>query len=99
MSEEKQRFTITGGRSISDHTKKRLYDVSDFDGIISVTECLNELNNEVEYLKKVVTSTDELLVNQFQENQKIKRTIEEAHYNERTKLGRSVLKQLLEKIQ
>lgn len=38
-----KRFTITGGRSISDHQKKRLYDLSDFDGMISVTERLNEL--------------------------------------------------------
>ena len=36
-------FTITGHRSISDHTLKRLYDLSDFDGIISVTERLNKL--------------------------------------------------------
>jgi len=38
-----KRFTITGERSISDHQKKRLYDLSDFDGMISVTERLNEL--------------------------------------------------------
>ena len=41
-----KRFTITGDRSISDHHKKRLYDLSDFDGVISVTECLNELHEE-----------------------------------------------------
>lgn len=39
-----KRFTITGHRSISDHTLKRLYDLSDFDGIISVTERLNNLS-------------------------------------------------------
>ena len=46
-----KRFTITGNRGISDHQKKRLYDLSDFDGMISVTECLNELHEEKEELK------------------------------------------------
>ena len=49
-----KRFTITGNRSISDHQKKRLYDLSDFDGMISVTECLNELSDENEQLRKDV---------------------------------------------
>ena len=48
---ENKRFTITGDRSISDHQKKRLYDLNDFDGMISVTECLNELNDENEAFK------------------------------------------------
>ena len=48
----KKRFTITGHRSISDHQKKRLYDVSDFDGVISVTETMNELAEENEQLKQ-----------------------------------------------
>ena len=47
-----KRFTITGDRSISDHHKKRLYDLSDFDGVISVTECLNELHEEKGELKQ-----------------------------------------------
>ena len=48
---ENKRFTITGNRSISDHQKKRLYDLNDFDGMISVTECLNELHEEKETYK------------------------------------------------
>ena len=49
-----KRFTITGNRSISDHQKKRLYDLSDFDGMISVTECLNELHEENEELQDTI---------------------------------------------
>lgn len=50
-----KRFTITGERSISDHQKKRLYDLSDFDGMISVTERLNELHEENQKKDKVIT--------------------------------------------
>ena len=88
------RFIIDDAGTLIDIETRDTYDY-----VSEVAPILNELNKEKEYLKKVETSTDELLVNQFQENQKIKRTIEEAHYNERTKLGRSVLKQLLEAIQ
>ena len=41
-----KRFTIISDRGISDHQKKRLYDLNDFDGMINVTECLNELHDE-----------------------------------------------------
>lgn len=49
---ENKRFTITGNRGISDHHKKRLYDLSDFDGVISVNECLNELEKENKELQE-----------------------------------------------
>lgn len=51
---ENKRFTITGDRGISDHQKKRLYDLNDFDGMISVTECLNELHDENQFIKHVI---------------------------------------------
>jgi uncharacterized protein YjaG (DUF416 family) len=47
-----KRFTITGDRSISDHQKKRLYDLNYFDGMISVTETLNELATKCSKLEK-----------------------------------------------
>lgn len=58
-----------------------------------------KLKEENEQLKKAITTTDELLMNQWKENQRIKHTIKEAHYNERTAIGKSVLKQLMETIQ
>jgi predicted nuclease with TOPRIM domain len=50
---ENKRFTITGNRGISDNHKKRLYDLSNFDGVISVYECLNELQEENKRLKSI----------------------------------------------
>ena len=55
-----ERFTITGDRSISDHQKKRLYDLSDFHGVISVTECLNELHEENQQVKDILKEYDNL---------------------------------------
>ena len=47
-----KRYVISGDRSISDHQKKRLYDLNDFDGMISVTETLNELATKCSKLEK-----------------------------------------------
>ena len=49
---ENKRFTIKDVE-ISDHEKKRLYDLRTFDGVISVYECLNELHEQLEPLQKV----------------------------------------------
>ena len=61
-------FTITGHRSISDHTLKRLYDLSNFDGILSVTERLNNLaetnrkqSEIIEWLIDALKDDDKLL--------------------------------------
>ena len=60
---------------------------------------LKRLENENISLKKSETATEELLIQQWQQNTKIKHTIKEAIYNERTELGKSVLKQLLNNIE
>ena len=59
---ENKRFTITGDRSISDNQKKRLYDLNDFDGMISVTECLNEFQEENKKLKRENESLNSQLI-------------------------------------
>ena len=46
-----KRFTISGV-GISDHEKKRLYDLQTIDGFISVRDELNALHEENEQLKK-----------------------------------------------
>lgn len=46
-----KRFTIQG-IGISDHKKKRLYDLQTIDGFISVRDELNALNDENEQLKQ-----------------------------------------------
>jgi len=62
-----KRFTITDDRSISDHQKKRLYDLNDFDGMISVTETLNEVHDENKELKHKNSQLQETLA--FRSNQ------------------------------
>ena len=75
---ENKRFTITGDRSISDHQKKRLYDLNDFDGMISVTECLNELNDENEAFKNSdnITELETEIMKLKEENKELKEEIE-----------------------
>ena len=51
---ENKRFTIQGV-GISDHERKRLYDLETVDGFISVRDLLNELNDENEQLKHDAT--------------------------------------------
>ena len=46
-----KRFTIQGV-GISDHERKRLYDLQTIDGFISIRDLLNELHEENEQLKK-----------------------------------------------
>ena len=70
--------------------------------IKEVCDLLNELNDEnielkvqLDVCKKPLFSKRQL----HQENQRIKQTIREAYENERTAIGKSVLKQLMEAIQ
>lgn len=65
-----KRFTITGDRSISDHQKKRLYDLNDFDGMISVTECLNELVEENNKIKSILLKKVEELNDAYNKSAK-----------------------------
>lgn len=46
-----KRFTIQGV-GISDHERKRLYDLKTVDGFISIRDLLNELQKENEQLKQ-----------------------------------------------
>ena len=71
-----------------------------------IVDRLNELYDENEQLKQTVSdwsgSYDELFedVKRLEkENEQIKHLIKEAYNNERTAIGKSVLKQLLEAIQ
>ena len=55
-----KRFTIQG-IGISDHQRKRLYDLQTVDGFISVRDLLNELSEENEQLKKRIDRIDIIL--------------------------------------
>ena len=65
-------------------------------------DTINDLINEHAQLKLELSVCEKPLFSKrqlHQENQQIKQSIYEAYRNERTQLGRSVLKQLLEAIQ
>ena len=69
-------------------------------------ELLNELNNENKELKEILSELRTIgdyqakRINELnKENQRIEQTIKDMIQNERTELGRSVLKQLWEAIQ
>lgn len=60
---------------------------------------LNELAEENEQLKEAVWSWSKSYNRVYEDKERILNTIKYAYYNERTQLGKSVLKQLLEAIQ
>ena len=60
---------------------------------------LNRLCEDNTYYQKLFHSVADKVQDLMEENQQIKHTIKEAYETERTALGKSVLKQLLEAIQ
>ena len=63
------------------------------------SDLLNELADENEQLKESVWSWSKSYNRVYEDKERILNTIKHAYYNERTQLGKSVLKQLLEAIQ
>ena len=62
-------------------------------------QALKKLKKENEQLKESVWSWSKSYNRVYEDNERILNTIKDAYYNERTQLGKSVLKQLLEAIQ
>ena len=56
-------------------------------------------DHQTKYIYEGNQETTDLINTLYEENETIKQAIKEAYKNERTALGRSVLKQLLETIQ
>lgn len=56
-------------------------------------------DHQTKYIYEGNQETTDLLNTLYEENETIKQAIKEAYKNERTQLGKSVLKQLLETIQ
>ena len=61
-----KRFTIQGV-GISDHERKRLYDLKTVDGFISIRDLLNGLHEENEQLKKQLMDCEKFRHTVFQE--------------------------------
>ena len=85
-----------------------------YDYVSEICPILNELYNDKRHAMRALTNGNKLSSNEIYflldkaveqsvelelENERIKHTITEAYANERTDLGKSVLKQLLEAIQ
>ena len=70
-----------------------------FDYVSDVVDLLNSLNEENEQLKKDCSNLIDDNTEYVSEMNHIKQVIKEAYNNERTQLGKSVLKQLMEAIQ
>ena len=56
-------------------------------------------DHQTKYIYEGNQETTDILNTLYEENETIKQSIKEAYKNERTQLGKSVLKQLLETIQ
>ena len=100
-----KRFSYNVNKNTIECDGKFVAYVNCVDGV-RIANKLNVLQNENEQLKQTVSdwsgSYDELFedVKRLEkENEQIKQVIKEAIDNERTELGKSVLKQLLETIQ
>jgi len=103
-------FDVEGTIFLEDH-KEGSYHIGeignvDVNCLNDIADRLNELDSENTELKKVLQYETQMhnkwkteCTNEIKENNKIKNTIKEAYNTERTDLGRSVLKQLLEAIQ
>ena len=103
-------FDVDGTIFLEDH-QKGSYHIGeignvDVNCLNDIADRLNELDSENKELKKVLQYETQMhnkwkteCTNEIKENNKIKNTINEMYNNERTYIGKSTLKQLLEQIQ
>ena len=105
---ENKRFTIVHLRNldmcdIQDTAQKNLTFYNDLGSPCSVKplcDLLNELNDENNTLREEIKDFQDLLASKEEVYLKpIIRTIEEAYENERTHIGKNVLKQLLQSLE
>lgn len=100
MTENKKRFTIRSYNGIGCHI---------FDGSIVIAEVhksditklcdlLNELSENNDSFKEFIAYQNELIEQFKTENQQIRQTIYTLYNQERTDMGKNVLKQLLDAI-
>ena len=89
-----ERFIIDDAGTLIDIETRNTYDyVSD------ICPLLNQLNNEIKENEDIIDKQSDRIITLANENTKIQNLITEAYQNERTSLGKSVLKQLMEAIQ
>lgn len=99
-----KRFMVDDAGTLIDMQTRNTYDY-----VTDIVELLNELNNENMELKLRLDICEKPLFSRRRlheenqtlqkENNRIKQTIKEAYKTERTHIGRSVLKQVLEQME
>jgi uncharacterized coiled-coil protein SlyX len=88
------RFIVDDAGTLIDIETRNTYDyVSD------VCPLLNQLNNEIKENEDIIDKQSDRIITLANENTKIQNTIKEAYQNERTSLGKSVLKQLIKQME
>jgi uncharacterized coiled-coil protein SlyX len=88
------RYIIDDAGTLIDIETRNTYDyVSD------VCPLLNQLNNEIKENEDIIDKQSDRIITLANENTKIQNTIKEAYQNERTSLGKSVLKQLIKQME
>lgn len=101
-----QRLYETGERFLEDNETDCFYEIIDsFVNVELLCERLNKLVEENEQLKQEnqqITACYDICASEKRaleiENEQIKQTIKEAYRNERTYIGESVLRQLIDQI-
>lgn len=89
-----ERFIVDDAGTLIDMQTRNTYDyVSD------VCPLLNQLNNKIKENEDIIDKQSDRIITLANENTKIQNTIKEAYQNERTSLGKSVLKQLIEQME
>ena len=103
-----KRFTVPENyRCIQDNLTKEYYMCEDKTEAINLTYLLNALHEENEQLKQEIENGIESFkriqrchtLTLVEENEQLKNNIKEAYENERTQIGKNVLKQLIEQIE
>ena len=95
MSEKQFRLKQTTEKTLSYKTPNGTVCKTTPNILVLVENDLNRLCEDNQHYQKLLHLIANKVENLLEENQQIKHTIQEAYNNERTALGRSVLKQLI----
>ena len=88
-----ERYIVDDAGTLIDIETRNTYDY-----VSEVCPLLNQLNNKIKENEDIIDKQSDRIITLANENTKIQNTITEAYQNERTSLGKSVLKQLLNNI-
>jgi hypothetical protein len=88
------RYIIDDAGTLIDIETRNTYDY-----VSEICPLLNQLTNEIKENEDIIDKQSDRIITLANENTKIQNTIKEAYQNERTSLGKSVLKQLIKQME